>query len=162
MSVTIWIKRILTIVFIMSAGLWASEVQVKILQQTDRFVHLKISFEEPEWIQEGNDVYAVYRQASFTQDIHQNYVPVIVKFLNLSDSTMPPLTVGSLKTQTTRVDRYLHVSGTDENMPRKDSKPWVELKYLGLMGNYPVFALQIFPVRVAGDHQSVTLLKSIG
>ncbi len=161
MSVTMWIKRILAIVFIMSAGLWASEVKIETLQHTDRFVHLKISLAQPQWIEEESGVYAAYRQASFTQDIHQNYVPVIVKFLNLSDSTMPPLTVGSLKTQTTSVERYLHVSGTDENMPRKDSKPWVELKYLGLMGNYPVFALQIFPVRVAADHQTVTLLKSI-
>ncbi|HHE54719.1 MAG TPA: hypothetical protein ENL21_02975 [Caldithrix abyssi] len=59
---------VILIIALSQVLLWAANVDIQILQQTDRFVHLKATFSEPEWVKENQSVVATYPQAVFTVD----------------------------------------------------------------------------------------------
>ncbi len=157
MRIKITLPVFVLIIIVWQTLLQAADVDVKILQQTDRFVHLKSTFSAPDWMNEKGMVVATYPQAVFTVDENGNQLPVLVKFLNLAADHDLPLKIVSVTTQTQQVDHYLHYDKPQEKIDQN----WAEVKYLGRMGDYPVFALRIFPVRVSADHRSVQILKTI-
>lgn len=151
---------VILIIALSQVLLWAANVDIQILQQTDRFVHLKATFSEPEWVKENQSVVATYPQAVFTVDENGNQLPVLVKFLNMAAEHDLPLTIVTVSAQRQKVEQYLHFANPPEFKDQKVNN-WAEVKFLGRMGEYPLFALRIFPVRVSADHRTVQTLKSI-
>ncbi len=162
MKFKMWTKTLLILTLVLSFGLPAANVKIKILKQTSQYVHLQIHFDEPQWIPRGTAVLASYSDAAFTQDAHQNVVPVVVQLLNLSPTHALPVKILHLQTEVKTVKQYVfNNSVSSEQQAITQARNWVQTKYLGLMGDFPLHALHIFPVRVSSDHQQVTFLKSI-
>ena len=152
-------KKILVLLFISIQFVFGANYTFKIIEQTSSYLHLKIKFDTPELTKEGNGIAARYDQAVFTLDKNNNYLPAIVKFFNLGVSTSPSVSVISVQREQKQVKRYSF--SNDPNLKGQNLNSWVQVKYLGKMGQMPVLALTIFPVKVGANHQNITYLKSL-
>lgn len=119
---------VILIIALSQVLLWAANVDIQILQQTDRFVHLKATFSEPEWVKENQSVVATYPQAVFTVDENGNQLPVLVKFLNMAAEHDLPLTIVTVSAQRQKVEQYLHFANPPEFKDQKVNN-WAEVKF---------------------------------
>ena len=158
----IHLKILIAIILLggIQAPILASKTEVKIIKQTARFVHLKINLPEPEWKDDAGSVTALIPEAAYVFDESGNLIPVIIKFLNFSVNHNLPLKIISVKTRSHIVKQYARPKGT-ETISGQKNNTWAEVKYLGVMAGYPVFALRIFPVRVAANGRHVQFLESM-
>lgn len=152
-------KKIFFLILLSIQFVFCANYSFKIIEQTPSYLHLKIKFDTPELTKEDNGITARYDQAVFTLDNNNNYLPAIVKFFNLSVSATPSVSVISVQTGQKQVKRYSF--SNDPNLKGQNLNSWVQVKYLGEMGQMPVLALTIFPVKVSANHQNLTYLKSL-
>ncbi|NOX89529.1 MAG: T9SS type A sorting domain-containing protein [Calditrichaeota bacterium] len=152
-------KQIILSLFLVIQFVFASEYSINVIKQSSSFLHLKINFDEPEWVKEQNAIYANYKNAVFTFDQNQNYIPSIVKFFNISQAGAPSVKILSIKKETRQVVDYLFTKS--DKIKGTGPESWVRIRYLGRMGELPIHALTLFPVRVSGDHKTVEYLRSL-
>ncbi len=147
--------------FVLQNILSAADINIQTIQQTPTYLHLKITLPQPTWIQQGSEGYASYPQAVFTEDEQGNYLPVLVKFLNLAVANSKSIKIRALKTSTQKVEQYRFNPQIKTEKGQFKSTNWVEFEFLGLMGKFPIYALRIYPVHVSKDHRQVQLLETI-
>lgn len=137
----------------------AASYSVQIVEQTPTFLHLKITFDAPQWKNDAGGTLAWYEKAMYFPDANNNMMPGVIKFVNLATTGTQPLHVLSAQTQTQKVNRYASAAKSDFKAQAVNA--WAKLNFLGKMGKVPVYALTLFPVRVSADHQTVQYLTSL-
>ncbi len=152
-------KKIFFLILLSIQFIFAADYSFKILEQSPTFLRLKITLEPPQMHRVGSALQAEYSHAPMTLDQNKNYIPVITKFFNLALTKTPSLSIGAIVTERKVVDQYAFAQDSLLHGQRIDS--WVRVRYLGKMGQAPLMALTVFPVRVSANHRSLTYLKTI-
>ncbi len=151
-------KIVFLILFVFHLG-FAADYTFKIIEQTPAYLHVKVTFKAPDLVNENGAQVAQYTHAAFTLDQNKHYIPAVTRFFNLDITQTPPVAVTDVKTARLQVKQYL--VARDKKLRGQSVEAWADVRYLGQMGNAPILALTLFPVRVNADHRQITYLKSI-
>ncbi len=152
-------RKTIFALFVLINGLFASNIQVLVKEQSASHMVLQVKAEEPQWQQAQNGVYVQFDRGALVTDQAGNVVPVVVHLFNLPFNSSIPFQITSVKFKTRTIPNYRFVEepGAGEN----NAQDWASVQYLGQMGQYPIFALRVFPVQVSADRRTVKVLQSM-
>ncbi len=133
----------------------AATYSVSVLSQNYQMVKVKVTFEEPEIIGDGNKQFAYYKDASFAFDNSGYKIPVINKLISLPGKN-PKLRIISQKQDGFIVENYFQgePGGIDEART-------ASVTYVGKYRDLSILSINLIPVRYSARLKKVTWVKEI-